>query len=483
MRNWKTLAIVAVLLAGGLLLGATWNAGYEGSPAGTDLASDLDTFIQSFKADVRKRLGVEHIFGTGTDDNGLHTMGSARGFAQNAAPTNISGSGAYNNAADSFDALPLSTDEIGATTRDIGAGRLWADLDGVDTGTSSTPDDNQLKVWNETTNLFVEVKARDVGGAGIGASNLVYNGNFEVTDGTGLVASTTAPAGWSNLSTSTIAYTDPTAVSEGEGLALKTTAAGGADEGVRKALANLKASTAYVFRVRVRATAGDTCNLNVADGTTTVNDVSLTTGAFETLEAVLTTTAVPATVNMDLRSTLDTDVCEWAHATVFEQYATVPTPGVVACWDTDTTATSDAYTTVATWVDGLVSCEVTVPGPGYIIQVDGTLVADNDVGNSTEVLAVRLREEGVTVDLKTGFAAADSDNANRFEDIVSVPVKYVNVNPTPGTTYTYTLEASPGAGSGGNPSWDRNLGDDGVDDLNDGALLATNLRVLLIPVR
>jgi hypothetical protein len=156
---------------------------------------------------------------------------------------------------------------------------------------------------------------------------------------------------------------------------------------------------------------------------------------------------------------------------------------VVACWDTDTTATSDAYTTVATWVDGLVSCEVTVPGPGYIIQVDGTLVADNDVGNSTEVLAVRLREEGVTVDLKTGFAAADSDNANRFEDIVSVPVKYVNVNPTPGTTYTYTLEASPGAGSGGNPSWDRNLGDDGVDDLNDGALLATNLRVLLIPVR
>jgi hypothetical protein len=232
----------------------------------------------------------------------------------------------------------------------------------------------------------------------------------------------------------------------------------------------------------VRATAGDTCNLNVADGTTTVNDVSLTTGAFETLEAVLTTTAVPATVNMDLRSTLDTDVCEWAHATVFEQYATVPTPGVVSCWDTDTTATSDAYTTVATWVDGLVSCEVTVPGPGYIIQVDGTLVADNDVNGQTEALAVRLREEGVTVDLKIGYASNDSDNANRFEDIVSVPVKYVNVNPTPGTTYTYTLEASPGAGAG-NPSWDRNLGDDAVSDLDDGANLATNLRVLLIPVR
>lgn len=466
------------------LIGTTWNAGYESSPAGSDLASDLDTFIQGFKAEVRQRAEVEHSWGSSTDDNGLHAMGSARCFVQNSAPTAINGGtaalGQYNSAASADGGTALTTDEVGAATRDIGAGRCWVDLDGLD-GVAGTIDDRQLNVWDETANAFVPVTARDIAGPGL-AFNQVYNGSFEVTDGTGSTASTTAPAGWSNLDTATIAYVDPTAVTEGEGVALRTTAAGGALEGVRQTLANLKASTAYVFRARVRATSGDTCTMGVTDGTTTVSDVSTTTGAFETLEVSLTTTAVPANVTLDLTSTADTDVCDWDHVTVFERLPVVAQPGVQVCHDTDSSTTADAYTTINTWVDALVSCAVTVPGPGFVVEVHGQLVADHEVGGTTS-LAARLRENGTTTRaVGVAAATADSDASGDFRDIAVVPVYYIVANPTPGDTLTFTLEAMPSQ-DGSGVSWDRNFGTDGANDFDSETGLVTTLDVKMYPAR
>ena len=54
MTNRHLLVILGLLVVTAAV-GATWNAGYEAVPAGTDLASDLDTYINGFKLEVRQR--------------------------------------------------------------------------------------------------------------------------------------------------------------------------------------------------------------------------------------------------------------------------------------------------------------------------------------------------------------------------------------------------------------------------------------------
>jgi len=263
-------------------------------------------------------------------------------------------------------------------------------------------------------------------------------------------------------------------------------ARGAGDGGIEQTLGSLKSDTTYYAVARTRAVGGATCELSTAGaGGTNLAPQTTASATYTTLSGIFTTTAgVVDTLTVRLR-VLTAGSCNFRGVAVYElsqDRRGLSQPGIQVCRDTDSSATDDAYTTAGIWVDGFVLCEVTVPGPGYIIEVNGTLVADNDEGSQANVLAVRLREEGVTVDLKIGIAFQNSDAANRFEDIVSVPVHFVNLNPTPGTTLTYTLEASPGV-TAGNPTWDRNLGDDGVDDLNDGANLATVLEVMLIPTR
>lgn len=476
----------ATILASGLLLGATWNAGYESSPAGTDLASDLDTFIQSVKKEVRKRTGVEHIWGAATDDNGLHLLGSARCFVQAAAPTNMAGSGAFNNAADAFVSTLLATTEPGAGSTDVGAGRCWIDTDGPD-NVSGNQDDNSYAVWDQTgAGSWAYLVRNFNGGSQTSYANVLLNGTFEATDGTsGSMASGTLPIGWSLVvNNPIISYATPPLSTEGIGVALTMTRNVG-DGGMSQTLASLKSDTTFYVEARVVAAGGGTCELSTTGaGGSNLAAQTTASATYTTLSGTFTTTAGAVdSMAVQLR-VLTAGTCTVAGVGVYELSTTrvgFISPGIRACWNTDASATTDIYKTPGTWVTGVVTCNVTVPGPGYIIVVDGTLVADNDNGGAGNALAVRLLEEGVTVDVKTGIAAADNDNANHFEDIVSVPVRYINQNPTPGTTMTYTMEASPNAAAG-TPSWDRNLGDDGVDDLNDGANLKTNIRVLLVPM-
>lgn len=464
------------------LVGVSWSAGYEGSPAGTDLASDLDTFIQSFKAEVRQRAEVEHIWGAGGDDNGLHTMGSARCFVQNAAPTDINSGtaalGQYNSAASADAGTALTTDEVGAVTRDIGAGRCWVDLDGAD-GVAGTLDDEQLNVWNESSNAWVPVRAQTITGIGVATGNLIYNGSFEITDGTGATASTTVPAGWAlSAPNPTITYQDPTGVGEGEGLAVNVTGTG-ANGSITQTLSSLKASTTYVIRARANpTTAGDSCILRASDGTSNVTDTSAVgSGVYETMEVSITTTAVPADVVVALETVALTDVCRWDEVTAYERNSTVATPGIQVCYSTDTTTTNNAYTAGA-WADALVSCAVTAPGPGYIIRVSGQMVGDNENGND-QALAGRLRESGSTVAMSSAVAKAQATGgADNFQDLAVVHVEYVKVQPTPGTTYTYTIEGRATAAT-----FDRNLGDDGNADVDGVSGPFTQLEVELIPTR
>lgn len=440
MKRWIVGGLV--VLVAGTAFATVWNGTFEGIPNGANLVSDLDTFIQTFKVETRFRGSVEQEWGTTGGDNGLFRVGSARAFVQNAAPTDIAGPGMYNNAgAGSYGATLLSTTELNGSD-DLGKGRLWVDADGSNTSSTATSDDNQLKVWNETANAFQDVTTRDASGAGIGAQNLVYNGSFEVTDGTGATGSTTTPAGWTNLNTSTIAYTDPTGVSEGEGLALRTTAAGGANEGVRQALASLKAGVTYVFRARARpAAVANGCNLSVSDGVTTVTDTSTASGSYQTLEAILTTTAAPATVNVDLRSTADTNVCDWDEVVAFERNASVKQAGAQFCNSSDTTTGTNYGGGAMVAVPGL-SCAITPPASSYAVEVDLSVCVDNETGGGSAGVEVELQENGSTVAWGAGVVLNDTTGgAQRNVDLACIPVRFVRVQPTPGTTLTYTAKA------------------------------------------
>lgn len=460
-----------------LLIGAAWTAGWESLPQGSELASNLDTRIQEFKAEVRKRASVESIWGNSTNDNALARLGSARVFTGTAGPSDIDGPGQYDSAAGAYGGTALTTTELGGTA-DIGAGRLWIDEDGPD-DVAGNLDDYQLNVWNETTNSWVPVSTRDFAAAGVGGDNIIYNGGFEVKDGFG---GSGTPAQWALVGTPTLAYTDPPSSSEGEGIALRTTATGAGLEGIRQLLPSLKTQTTYVYTARARdvsAVIGG-CTFKVSDGTTTSTIVTQGT-SWETLQVQHTTKAAPvATVNVDLLSTNDTNACDWDEITVYEKNAPVQRSGIQTCFDTDN-STAAAYSTLGTWDDALVSCAITPPGPGYLLTVRGQLVGTHLSGNAAS-LAARIRENSTTT-RSMGVAAVTghTNSANHFEDIAVVPVFYEVVNPTPGTTLTFTLEGTPSNDTG--PSWGRNVGADGTDDLDDSANLKTTLEVTMIPTR
>jgi hypothetical protein len=191
---------------------------------------------------------------------------------------------------------------------------------------------------------------------------------------------------------------------------------------------------------------------------------------------------VAATVNVDLLSTNDTNVCNWDLATAFEHNTRVMQAGIQVCRKTDT-STAAAYGTLATWDDALVSCTVTPPSPGYMVEVRGQLVATHTTANGA-ALAGRIRENATTTRAMGISNVAGHVNAvNRFEDTATIPLFYTVVNPTPGTALTFTLEGT-ATNDGGAHTWERNMGvTDGTDDLSGSTDMATTLEVKLVPTR
>jgi len=331
---------------------------------------------------------------------------------------------------------------------DLGTGRLWVDADGLSAAT--TLDDNQLNVWVDTVGWVAATATSPIRAMG---SNLIYNGSFEITDGTGSVASTAVPSGWALLLTPTLAYDDPTAVTEGEGIALETIGAGAALEGVQQTLTSLKASTAYLVRARARpVTAADTCTLRVTGGAVTpLTDVSaVATNVFETLEVVVTTTAVPAALVVSLEATADTDECDWDHVTAFEQNALVAQPGIQSCRVTEGTVSANYYND-AGWTTVGTTCTITVPNPGMMIVARGTVLADEDNAAADGSFVVRMQEN-----INGGGAATVALGAEsvRILTLMSVDVGFSRVNPAVGSTFVYTLDGQTDVGGGLDRNWD-----------------------------
>jgi hypothetical protein len=435
-----------------VLLGVAWNAAFEAVPDGaTDLVSDLDLFINDLKTEIRERAEVEMNFGGVSDDNGLMSLGSARVFPQNDEPDDINlavaSRGQYDGTGEAGTAL--DTEEVGASTSDIGAGRLWADLDGLD-GLAGTLDDNQLNIWDETADAFVPVKAVNVSG-GVG-TNLIFNGSWELTDGTGdetvsgactVLGTSPCPVGWAPVTTPDVAYAD-VAVSEGVGLALQVDSTGAGNEGVSQTLAGLKALTTYVVRVRANATAGDVCNINVDDGTTDNTVSTQTTAVYELLETTITTTATPDDVVVSLRATGVGDICFFDHVTVYEQDPEVASPGyMISNFSASVDQSIGSSSCDILWregtTDGVVA--LTVPGPGYMIRADAVSNATGTSGAAGGRGSLRLQQQidgGGFVEVQRSWYWTEG-GSNTFGDSMSI-VGHIVMEPTAGSLYEYQLE-------------------------------------------
>jgi len=457
------------------VLGAVWNAGWEARPAGTEQASDLDLFIQELKAEIADRAGVEVLFGNASLDNGLNRVGSARAFSQATAPTAITGPGQYNSTAAAFAGTTLSTTEVVGGTDDIGRGRMWVDTDGALTGTVATEPaatgDMQLSAWDETLNGFRRVVARDQGGAGVGAGNLIYNGSFEVTDGTGSAASTAVAAGWTAVLTPTFAYASVNNSTEGDGLAFTTVAAGAALEGASQTLAGLKESTVYVYRVRVAPQSG-TCRLLVDDGTSNASATSAAgTATFETLEVLHTTTAGPADVVVSLLSVADTDDCDWDHVTAFERYASFPKPGASVIYTTD--STSDTVIDSTFGNNPFVATTVVVPSAGFIVLVDASVSVTNFANDGA--CYARLARDDCAGGAFTAISPIAQHNSVNFQSGSNLTLNAVDVAPVPGASCIYRIEVAESSGENCEVN-DANIGQ---ADQQSGSWL----RAMLLPVQ
>lgn len=126
-----------IVVGATLLLGISWDASFEATPANSDLVSQGDDRIRELKVEIADRGEDEQCWGTGattgcpgSGDNGFHREGSARGFFATAAPTTL------NDAAST--ALAAGHD-----------GRVWVDDDGLD-GSAATYDDTVLHAWDGT---------------------------------------------------------------------------------------------------------------------------------------------------------------------------------------------------------------------------------------------------------------------------------------------------------------------------------------------
>jgi hypothetical protein len=426
--------------------------------------SDGDNRIRELKNEISDRAAVEHNWGPlgSGDDNGLHYLGSARCFVSNVAPTDLAQLGGYNGTDHTVGTLLSATEPSG--TIDQGAGRCWIDLDGAD-DTAGTLDDYSIYGWNETTNAFQLLSA----GYRISDTSFLYNGSFEVTDGTGDVAATATPAGWLLSGTPTIGYAANPAT-QGSGFYVSVTATGAANEGIQQTLNGLKASTTYIVTGRVQpVVGGDSCSLRTTGGSANLATTLAAGTAWATLNGTFTTDATPTAIVLIAEADVDGDICRFDYISVRERNTDSQPLGhatVQAVYDSDDTVAVSpaAFTTVPN-----LSVAFTPSSPGWVVEVSANLSFSLESGG-TGAVTCRLDRNGTNLAGTTHEAYID-DEAAETESFM-LALSFVEINPAPGTTLTYTAEC---IGKGGTrPSYNGSPTGDALD---------SNLRLIAHPPR
>jgi hypothetical protein len=270
--------------------------------------------------------------------------------------------------------------------------------------------------------------------------NLLYNGDFEDSADGDLAA---APSGWtlSDCSTITNCDTPDTDTSEGLGHAVQFTSDNDSnDDGLTQALAGLKVGKSYLVMTRAKAASGGVCQLITTGGTTNANATTNST-SYVSLADIFSVAAGPATVTLALTVNDDGaggDVCNFDHAAVYEMNG--DSVGRLNYLPVYKTANSSSVVDDAAYSTNLLTAVVTVPGPNYIIKVNGEICAGMSTTDDFDYeLRSRLLENGLEVAESATHEAANPIIFNTA--VETVLTSYVNTAPIPGTTYTYVLQA------------------------------------------
>lgn len=256
--------------------------------------------------------------------------------------------------------------------------------------------------------------------------NLLTNGSFEANPG-----ADSAPLGWTDGETVTLSF-QTTDLTEGEGDEVTITS-GAADQALTQTLTDLKASHRYLAVARVNATAGDTCSLLTTGATTNAAATSATTGSYETVSSVFITDATVTAVVLRLESNGNGDVCNWDHVAVYELGSDrISGSGLVASVKTDNDAgtgigATPTYTTI------LSSDPITIPGPGYMVEIHGYVTLDCTASDFP------------LVDLYDGssvLAETQAEYSGASAATKTISVYYLNPTPTVASSLTYSLRAT-----------------------------------------
>lgn len=442
-RSRRRFAAALLVVAVSLLLGANpsppenWSLSYETNPANSDNVSQGASWFRQLKLDVRERLEVEGHFGSvNADDNGLMRVGSARCFVGTSAPTDIEqvdhdntgGAGTSTLSDDATNSLPAEK---------VGHARCWLDTDGAD-NTAGTIDDDTLWVYDSTNGWEEVTRLNDAAiEYSTFSNNLLWNGSFEVGAGT------SAPDGWSTVNVPTLAYSS-TDTSEGSGQELHVTASGGANGGIQRTLAGLKASTQYIGVIRANALAGDTCSLRTTAGSSNITETTASSGAYETLVGAFTVAPGGATVTFIAEADANGDVCRFDHAGVYEIGSTTVHPAVPS-----SSSWAEAYALTGGRVGDTGGGETIIQALSqtYIVESPGCYF---DVSAVVRVAAVAGSGDNFEITLQrsvngggfTTVSVALSAASTATFDVGTYSLEYLDTGLTPGDTYAYRVNTN-----------------------------------------
>lgn len=296
------------------------------------------------------------------------------------------------------------------------------------------------------------------------ARRLVFQDSFE-----GLFTSSSLPDGWANV-TGTPTVTNPTTdVSEGKGKAIKVVGdgAGGANQGIKRTFAGLKASTRYLIVVRAKVTAGDTFTLITTGGVSTgdfqnlaASHATTTSTSYATVAGVVATDSTPTDLVVQLVGSANTDEIFVDHFQLWEcgaspagadrpmrpVYVQATTAGTAITGATTDTGLDTNYQFVD---DGTTNIDYTVtcPADGYYIKVTVHWnLRETTATAATASATVRLYEDiagGGLSSVAEHFQLAETPSATTKSTFTGSMV-YIKNDPVPGSTYRYALAATKG---------------------------------------
>lgn len=264
-------------------------------------------------------------------------------------------------------------------------------------------------------------------GAVIGTS-VIRNGSF--LDGEADSTAPTPPYGWDVIdgggggpSTLTTVTLD---VAEGQGHAIHMVDSNDVGrDGISQTLTGLKASSRYLIVARIKPIA-TTWKLTTTGATGTFGNLDLSTAnggsAWETLAGIIETDATPTDVVVNLIAGSALSECHIASCDV------ILIGGDKNDRSSSITRSRTSTSNVVATVESETTVKVVIPGPGYVIVVDGVAAVSNegdfavqqdiDAGGFADVALFRIINSG-------------QFETRAFQHIVD--------DPTPGSVYSFRL--------------------------------------------